>query len=129
MPRILWPLRHNQPSNQIVLSLAATGQEVIRHLLADTGAGTARSGFELFLEETDCHQAGGIPAQSVTLGGAYVGSYPVYAVRVRIPLLGFDQHVRVVGVPTVPPGLDGLAGFRFLNRFSYGNFGDRSRVG
>jgi hypothetical protein len=24
----------------------------------------------------------------------------------------------------LPPGLDGLAGFRFLNTFNYGNFGD-----
>jgi hypothetical protein len=129
MPRILWPLRRDRPSVQISLYIAATGKEIIRHLLADTGAGTAYAGFELMLQESDCHQSGGIPAQPVTLGGAYVGSYPVYAVRVQIQALGFDQHLRVVGVPTVPPGLDGLAGFRFLNRFSYGNFGDPSKFG
>lgn len=128
MPRVVWPLRSNQPSIQIVLSLAA-GQEIIRHLLADTGAGTARSGFELILDEDDCVRAGARPAQRVALGGVYVGSYPVFVVRVRIPNLGFDQHVRSVGVPSVPHGLDGLAGFRFLNRFTYGNFGDPGQFG
>ena len=58
MPRILWPLRHNRPTIQVVLSPAATGQDFVRHLLADTGAGTAHSSFELILEETDCLQAG-----------------------------------------------------------------------
>jgi hypothetical protein len=128
MPRVLWPLRNDQPSIEIVLSFAP-GHEVIRHLLADTGAGTARAGFEFILDENDCLQAGGRPAQSVSLGGAYVGTYRVYVVRVRVPVLGFDQHVRSVGVPSVPPGLDGLAGFRFLNRFTYGNFGDPGRFG
>jgi hypothetical protein len=127
-PRVLWPLRGDQPTLQIVLRFAS-GRELVRHLLADTGAGTARAGFELILHEYDCVQAGARPAQSVSLGGAYTGSYPVYVVRVLIPLLGFDQQVRSVGVSSVPPGLDGLAGFRFLNRFTYGNFGDRGQFG
>jgi hypothetical protein len=129
MPRILWPLRNGQPSIQIVLTFAAAGNAVVRHLLADTGAGTANAGFELILDEGDCLQASGVPAQPISLGGAYVGPYPVYVVRAQIPVLGFDQHVRMVGVSTVPKGLDGLAGFRFLNRFSYGNFGDPGMFG
>jgi hypothetical protein len=128
MPRVLWPHRYDQPIIEVVLSWAAGGQD-IRFLLADTGAGTAQAGFELILDEDDCLQAGGLPVQPVSLGGANVGSYPVYAVRVRIPVLGFDPHVRAVGVSTVPPGMDGLAGFRFLNRFAYGNFGDPGRFG
>jgi hypothetical protein len=36
---------------------------------------------------------------------------------------------RAVDVPAVPAGLDGLAGFRFLNRFSHGNFGDPGQFG
>ena len=32
-------------------------------------------------------------------------------------------------LPGVPRGLDGLACFRFLNRFSYGNFGDPGQFG
>jgi hypothetical protein len=129
MPRILWAHQNDQPNIHIVLSFAVPRQEVVRHLLADTGAGTARAGFELILLETDCLQAGGSPAQPVSLGGAYEGSYPVYVVRVKIPVLGFDQHVRIIGVSTVPPGLDGIAGFRFLNRFTYGNFGDTRQFG
>jgi hypothetical protein len=43
---------------------------------------------------------------------------------VQLPALGFAQHLRVVGVPSVPAGFDGLACFGFLNRFQYGNFGD-----
>lgn len=128
MPRVLWPLRRDQPSIDVVLRLA-DGREVVRHLLADTGAGTARAGFELVLDKDDCLQAGGRHAQSVTLGGAYVGSFPVYVVRLSIPMLGFDQHVRSVGVASVPPGFDGLAAFRFLNRFTFGNFGDRGQFG
>ena len=128
MPRALWPLRYDQPVIEVSLSWAAGGQDA-RALLADTGAGTAQAGFELILDEDDCLQAGGLPVQPVSLGGAYVGSYPVYAVRIQIPILGFDQHVRAVGVSTVPAGMDGLAGFRFLNRFAYGNFGDPGRFG
>jgi hypothetical protein len=123
----LWPLRADRPTIQVVLSLARTGQDLVRHLLADTGAGTALSGFELLLAESDCLRAGGNPVQSVSLGGAYSGTYPVYSVRARIPAIGFDQDVSVVGVTSVPRGLDGLACFRFLNRFTYGNFGDSGR--
>ncbi|HET6879853.1 MAG TPA: hypothetical protein VFI31_06850 [Pirellulales bacterium] len=128
MARVVWPLRRDQPCVEVVLSFAA-GQEVVRHLLADTGAATARAGFELILAESDCLQAGARPAQSVSLSGAYVGSYRVYVLHVRIPNLGFGQSVRSVGVPSVPPGFGGLAAFRFLNRFSYGNFGDPGQFG
>jgi hypothetical protein len=128
MPRALWPLHQEQPNIQIALALA-TGQFAVRHLLADTGAGTARAGFELVLLEKDCLQTGALLAPAVHLGGAYVGSYLVYVVRVQIPLLGFDQPVRAVAVSTVPTHFDGLAGFRFLNRFSYGNFGDPGQFG
>src|SRR5262249_22965762 len=116
MPRVLWPLRHDQPSIQIVLRLVASGQDVIRHLLADTGAGTNRSGFELLLPETDCLQARGAAGRRVHLSGAYQGSFPLYLVRVQIPALGFVLHVRTVGVPSAPPGMDGVAAFCFLNR-------------
>ena len=128
MARVVWPLLRDQPRVEIVLSFAA-GQDVVRHLLADTGAGTARAGFELILAESDCLKAGGRPAQSVSLSGAYVGSFAVYVLHVRIPNLGFAQPVRSVGVPGVPPGFSGLAAFRFLNRFTYGNFGDPGQFG
>jgi hypothetical protein len=71
----------------------------------------------------------GIPSHAVTLGGAYIGSFPVYVVRLQIPPLSFDHHLRAAAVPACPAGFDGIAGFRFLNRFTYGNFGDPSRFG
>lgn len=128
MPRVLWPLRREQPNVEVVLTLAQ-GRERVRNLLADTGAGTANAGFEVILEEDDCLQAGGRPAQSIALGGAYVGSYPVYVLRIRIPMLGFNQQVRSIGVSSAPPGFDGIAAFRFLNRCNYGNFGDHGQFG
>lgn len=46
-----------------------------------------------------------------------------------MPALGFARKVRVVGVPSVPAGFDGIACFGFLNRFHYGNFGDPGQFG
>jgi hypothetical protein len=57
------------------------------------------------------------------------GSFPTYVLSVRLPALGFDQDLRVVGVPSVPTGFNGIACFSFLNRFTYGNFGDPSQLG
>jgi hypothetical protein len=129
MPRILWPLWNDQPCVEVVLTLAAGGQQVTRNLLADTGAGSRTSNFQLILEENDCLLCGGYWFQNVTLGGAYIGSFPSYVVPVRIPALRFDQDVLVVGVPSVLAGFDGLACFSFLNRFTYGNFGDPGQFG
>lgn len=129
MARRQWPLLHDRPRLEIMLALPAGGQPLPRNLLADTGAGTARSGFELVLVEQDCLNAGGIPSLPVVLRGAYSGSFPVYLVRVQLPDLRFDHHVLAAGVPTVPAGFDGIAGFRFLNRFEYGNFGDSGQFG
>ncbi|HEY7426973.1 MAG TPA: hypothetical protein VH682_22250 [Gemmataceae bacterium] len=101
----------------------------MRTLLADTGAGSRGSRFELILEENDCLLCGGIPYPSVTLGGAYSGRFPVYDLPVQLPALGFAQNLRAIGVPSVPAGFDGIAAFRFLNRFTYGNFGDPGQFG
>jgi hypothetical protein len=98
-------------------------------LLADTGAGSLRVDFELILDENDCLRCGGIFYPPVRLGGAYIGSFPIYDLAVQLPALGFTQFVRVVGVPSVPQGFDGIACFRFLNRFTFGNFGDPSQFG
>lgn len=65
----------------------------------------------------------------VNLGGAYAGSFPVYTVRIEIAVLGFAKVVRVVGVPSITTGFDGIACFGFLNRFHYGNFGDSALFG
>jgi hypothetical protein len=102
---------------------------VTRILLADTGAGTNQASFEMLLDEQDCLRCGAKPAQTVGLGGAYVGSFPRYRLRVAIPQFNFDSRVFVVGVPRTPAGLDGIACFRFLNRFAYGNFGNAGEFG
>jgi hypothetical protein len=105
------------------------GQPFPRTLLADTGAGSQTSAQDLILEESDCLLCGGIPCPSVLLGGAYAGSFPVYDLPVQVPALGFVQNLRAVGVSSVPRGFDGIACFRFLNRFTFGNFGDPSQFG
>jgi hypothetical protein len=129
MPRVQWPFQGGRPVVPVALNLPVGGQSIFRNLLADTGAGEDNSGFELLLEEHDCLLCGGKLVQAVTLGGSYVGSFPVYRVRVQIPALGFDQFLRAVGVPTNPPKLGGIACFRFLNQFTYGNFGDSKQFG
>ena len=73
MARRQWPLLHGRPRVQVTLTLTAGGRPVPRNLLADTGAGSARVGFELLLKEQDCLAAGGVPSQPVVLGGAYAG--------------------------------------------------------
>jgi hypothetical protein len=122
-------LRHGRPTVEVILTESANGQPLNRHLLADTGAGTIQSRYELILEESDCVLCGGQPLSAIRLGGAYVGSFTVYRLRVQIPTLGFDQPVRVVGVVVGLPGFDGIACFRFVNDFGYGNFGNPTQFG
>jgi hypothetical protein len=129
MHRALWPLLHHRPIVEVVLPLTSGGQPLVRQLIADNGVGTVQAGFELILQENDCLLCGGIPSYPVILGGAYAGSFGVYVVRIQIPALSFDHYLRAAGVPACPVGFDGIASFRFLNRFTYGNFGDPSRFG
>ena len=72
---------------------------------------------------------GGIPLKPAILGGAYVGSHPLYLVQARIPQVEFSHAVPAVAVAALPPGFDGIACFQFLNRFTYGNFSDESQFG
>ena len=124
MARQQWPLHNGRPVIEIVLTLPSSGASLARMLLADTGAGSRQSGFELILDEQECILAGGSTCQPVALGGAYAGTFPVYLLRVQLPALAFDHLVRAVGVSQPPAGTHGIAGFRFLNRFTYGNLGD-----
>ena len=124
MPGDRWPFAFGRPVIEIVLTLAQGGQKLTRILLADTGAGSMPAPFELLLDENDCLLCDGTVTQTVTLGGAYSRSYPLYLIRVEMPSLHFDHDVLAVGVPNSPSGLDGIACFRFLNRFTYGNFGN-----
>lgn len=129
MPPVQWPLYNDRPVIQIVLPSLSGGQDPIRRLVADTGAGTRQSVFQLLLDEQDCLQAGGILMGQVQLGGAYRGPFPVYLVEVRISQLPFDEPIPVVGLSQVPQGFDGIASFKFLNRFQYGNFGNLDYFG
>lgn len=129
MPREQWPLRHGRPCLQVVLTLAQGGQPLPRTLLADSGAGSLASSFEIILEEDDCLLCGGNPLATITLGGAYSGPFPTYLLLVQLPAVGLSKNLRVVGVPSVPAGFDGIACFGFLNRFHYGNFGDPGQFG
>ena len=114
---------------EVLLALALGGTKVSRTLLADTGAGNAQASFEILLEENDCILCAGKASQMVPLGGAFTGLFPLYRVRVEIPRLGFSRTITAIGVPTPPMSLDGIACFRFLNRFSYGNFGNAGEFG
>ena len=128
MPPVRWPLRSRRPTIAVTLP-HAKGRRA-RWLIADTGAGTDQAAFELLLRETDCRGSGELDAMGqVHLGGAFSGWFNVYTIEVRISRLGFVEAVPVVGVPQVPDGFDGIACFKFLNRFHYGNFGDAGRFG
>ncbi len=118
-----WPLRSGRPIVEVELRFA-NGQTSPRWLVADTGAGTRQDTFELIVEEDDCLQCNGVYVHDVRLRGAYTGSFPVYALDVGVPSLNFDESVNVIGVPKTPVDFDGIACFRFLRRFNYGNFGD-----
>ena len=123
MSPVSWPLHDGRPAIEFAVSTTA-GDEMIRRLVADTGAGAQAAPFELILHQDDCRQCGGILVFQVQLGGAYSGMFPVSMVDVRISALNFDEPVPVVGVTDLPPNFDGLAGFKFLNHFDYGNRGD-----
>lgn len=127
MPRVQWPLHQGRPQIEVIIRLAGTRQAVVRRLVADTGAGTIFDPFQLILEEDDCLQCGGIPISQVRLSGAFKGEFPIYLVDASIPKLGFDEAIPVVGIRRPPRGFDGIACFRFLARFKYGNHGDQSR--
>jgi len=129
MPRVEWPLRRGRPCLEIVLMLASNGQPFPRVVLADTGAGSQSAGIDLILDEDDCLLCGGLAGTSVILGGAYVGSFPLYDLAVQLPALGFAKALRAVGVPSISAAFDGIACFGFLNRFHYGNFGNSSVFG
>ena len=121
---MLWTLHDDRPVIEITLPLPGGGSGLVRRLIADTGAGKRKSVFQLLLLHSDCLQCGGYFMGKVQLGGAYSGMFPVYLLQVQIASLNFDEPVEIVGIPHVPLGYDGIAAFRFLNRFHFGNFGN-----
>ena len=129
MPRSHWQLSAGRPVIEIELIDSKTDDALPRLLLADTGGGDLGASFELILHEDDCLQYARFISHMAVLGGAYSGRVPVYSIRVRIPAIGFDEAVHAVGISDMDSDFDGIACFRFLNRFSYGNFGDRGAFG
>jgi hypothetical protein len=123
---VTWPLRRGTPCIEVQLVHRMTDVRDARTLLADTGAASIQSPFELVLGAADQHRFGGRPHRRVRLGGAIRGTFAVCTVWVEIPGLLRVQPVAAVAVPAamLPRGLDGIAAFRFLDRFSYGNFAD-----
>ena len=124
-----WALRNGRPIIEIEAFSWHAGPAIACSLVADTGAGSEQSVFELVLDEATCRACAGVPMGRIQLGGAYSGAFPVYLLQVRLPSLGFDELVPVVGVSQVPAGFDGIAAFKFLSRFHYGNFGNRDQFG
>jgi hypothetical protein len=129
MGRVVWPLLHDRPIIEIVLSPISGSQPLVRQLIADTGGGTAQDPIELLLRENECLLCGGVLSHAITLYGVLSGPVPVYMLRVQIPALNFDEDLPAAGIPACPAGFDGIAGFRLLNRFTYGNFGDPGGFG
>lgn len=127
MPAAQWALAHGRPVIEALLPQYPQGR--MCRLVADTGAGSQQSVFELILDERICLACGGIVMGHIQLGGAYSGTFPVYLIQVRMAALNFDEPVPTVGVRTVPSGTEGIAGFKFLNRFQYGNFGNAAEFG
>jgi hypothetical protein len=117
------------PVIEVVLTNTFSGKQFTRVALADTGAGSNLAGFEIVFDRNDCLQCGGLSMPPIKLSGAFVGTFPICMVRVQIPQIGFDRVVPVAGVPQLPAGIEAIAGFRFLNRFTYGNFGDPNQFG
>jgi hypothetical protein len=127
MPRVTWPLLNDRPT--VCVTLAAGTQQAARYLLADTGAGSALSVFDLILNENDCLGYGILQSTVINLLGAYSGPFSIYLIRVRIPQLAFDHNLRVAAVQNSPDGFSGIACFPFLQRFTYGNFGNPAQFG
>ena len=95
MSRRLWPLRQNQPSIQLVLVLPASGQALVRYLLADTAAGSAVAGFELIMLDTDCLHSGGVVVRTIALTGAFVRRlFRVFNAQSRSLPLGLTNTFR-----------------------------------
>lgn len=128
MAKAQWPLFRGRPIIEIGLTAIQGLPRVSRRLLADTGAASLHASFDLVLDEKDCMQYG-VFSHFSSLGGAYRGRFPVYVLEVEVSQLGFSDAVQAVAVPSPLAGYDGIACFRFLNQFTYGNFGDATRFG
>ena len=127
MPPTHWSLRKHRPAIEVVLSTHPIRRSC--RLIADTGAGTIHSALQLVLKKSDCLRSGALHIGESQLTGAYTGTFDVYLVEIQVPSLGFRDFVPAIGVARMPLSFDGIACFKFLNRFHYGNFGDPDSFG
>ena len=130
MSRVTWLLENGSPVIEIFLH-DGMGFTHARKLLADTGAGPQHSPFHLVLSERDCGHFGRRQSKTVGVGGFVRGTFPLFHVWIEIPVLSFVKLATAVAVPSValPDGLSGVASFRLLNGFTYGNFGSSTEFG
>jgi hypothetical protein len=86
---------------------------------------------DLILSEADRRRFSVGSEGTLRLGGAFTGSFPTFWIPVSIPGAGFSSFCVAVAAPSLqlPRQLHGIACFRFLNQFTYGNFGDPDRFG
>jgi hypothetical protein len=86
---------------------------------------------EFVLGEHDARLYGAGSAGSLQLGGAFTGAFPAVWCHVSVPGVGFASLCVAFAVPSarLPRNLAGISCFRFLNRFTYGNFGDSGVFG
>ncbi len=131
MPRFTWPLQNGQPIISIYLRDVETGVLLPRTLLADTGAGDACTSVELILSQRDGKQFGQRWVGNAQGGGFVRGNFEIQLVPIVIPAVNVSRLAAALLIPAneLPQGLNGIAGFRLLNAFSYGNFGDPKRFG
>lgn len=131
MPRVSWPLQNGRPVIKLTFFAAEGGQEYIRTLLADTGGGRWNSRWDVILSTDDCRLFGLNQVGLIHLEGAYSGDFPLVMARAAIPALQVICNLISVAIPSAQlrSGTDGLAGFRFLNSFHYGNFGNPEQFG
>ena len=81
MARVTWPLLWGRPRIEIVLTTGVTPVHSPRDLVADSGAGSLLSPFELILTEADCLSGGGYLLSTVRLGGAYTGTFRDFSIK------------------------------------------------
>ena len=83
MPAALWPLHNDLPTVELTFPSLVDGQEAVCRLIADTGAGSRQSVFELILDDpivrrhrqlTTCH----CRCLGLILRAASIGSIDAY---------------------------------------------------
>ncbi len=131
MPRQTWLHHRDVPIIEVQLLEPFTGLWMSRKLLADTGAGPRFSPFEIVLSHADIARFSIEESGSVGVSGALQGQLQIHKIQLQIPALNVNRFVGALSAPasSLLMGLDGIAAFRFLNLFSFGNFGNPGEFG